>query len=497
MLPNADQPNMIRSTSFDPIPWNPRVGWQGILTCGFGASVGLWALWFITHLPWLRLSEPVSLGILLGYWLLAAAVIGASVGRTQALRVGILSGVVTGLVGLLILGSKLSEVPASGTGEAGDLRPAAALIVAGFVVLGGVIGAIGGLAGAIVRGSATGFAVERGGWDGETAASAWSRRFAWVTAAGMVPLLLIGGLVTSTDAGMSVPDWPNTFGTNMFLYPLGPRAAPDVFLEHSHRLFGTLVGLSAIVLMVQVFVSDSRRWVRNWAVGLLLLVIAQGILGGMRVRIGTMLAIENTGTFDRWYAFAHGVLGQIVFAWGIALAAFLSASFREPLSEWPEAGRRIRAFATGAMHATILQLVFGAMYRHTRSTHPLWAHAAFALIVLVMATMAGFLTQRLTGSSRLERNLRRAGGVLAAIVVLQFTLGWVAFVAGGRQHDPETIGQALLRSSHQFNGALLLAVVTWMAMVVRRIPRKASGQAGAEGVGAGTGELRSSQAAAG
>ena len=64
----------------------------------------------------------------------------------------------------------------------------------------------------------------------------------------VAPLLFVGGLVTSTNSGMAVPDWPNTFGSNMFLYPLGPRAQPDVYLEHSHRLFGTLVGLATLKL---------------------------------------------------------------------------------------------------------------------------------------------------------------------------------------------------------------------------------------------------------
>ena len=74
-------------------------------------------------------------------------------------------------------------------------------------------------------------------------------RFAAFVVAATAILIFAGGLVTSTGSGLSVPDWPNTFGTNMFLYPLGPRAAPDVFLEHSHRLFGTLVGLSAIAMV--------------------------------------------------------------------------------------------------------------------------------------------------------------------------------------------------------------------------------------------------------
>src|SRR5690349_15701682 len=105
-------------------------------------------------------------------------------------------------------------------------------------------------------------------------------------AAATFPLVWIGGLVTSSKAGMAVPDWPTTYGYNPFLYPLSTwwNASWDVFVEHGHRLFGALVGLIAIGLVIVVWASDRRMWLRWAAVGALALVCLQGALGGLRVK---------------------------------------------------------------------------------------------------------------------------------------------------------------------------------------------------------------------
>ena len=93
------------------------------------------------------------------------------------------------------------------------------------------------------------------------------------------PLIWVGGLVTTYDAGMAVPDWPGTYGYNLFLYPyktwlLGPF---DLFIEHGHRLLGAVVGLVAISLVISAHFKESRRWVFVLALGLLVAVITQGL----------------------------------------------------------------------------------------------------------------------------------------------------------------------------------------------------------------------------
>src|SRR3954453_19521511 len=129
---------------------------------------------------------------------------------------------------------------------------------------------------------------------------------ALLTAVATFPLIFMGGLVTSHGAGMSVPDWPNSYGYNMFLFP--PRLwIGGILYEHTHRLMGTVVGMLSIALAVTAwwteiksFVrwliakvrrepappwqqSTQRRWVQWLCVGVLGAVIFQGVLGGLRV----------------------------------------------------------------------------------------------------------------------------------------------------------------------------------------------------------------------
>src|SRR5438105_711223 len=105
---------------------------------------------------------------------------------------------------------------------------------------------------------------------------------ALLTAAATFPLIFMGGLVTSHGAGMSVPDWPNSYGYNMFLFP--PRLwIGGILYEHTHRLMGTIVGMLSILLTIMAWRVESRRWVRWLATGVLGAVIFQGVLGGLRV----------------------------------------------------------------------------------------------------------------------------------------------------------------------------------------------------------------------
>src|SRR5437588_8421490 len=107
-------------------------------------------------------------------------------------------------------------------------------------------------------------------------------RLALLTACATFPLIFMGGLVTSHQAGLSVPDWPNSYHYNMFLFP--PRLwIGGILYEHTHRLMGTVVGMCAIVLTIVAWKTEERRWVRWLATSVLGAVIFQGVLGGLRV----------------------------------------------------------------------------------------------------------------------------------------------------------------------------------------------------------------------
>ena len=135
--------------------------------------------------------------------------------------------------------------------------------------------------------------------------SRWPHRIAIALAAVVFPLIWVGGLVTTYDAGMAVPDWPGTYGYNMFLYPVetwitGPF---DLLVEHGHRLLGSLSGFIAIALVIVTWKTETRRSVRWFSVALLLLVIGQGVLGGLRVLLDA-----------RTLAKLHGCVGPAFFA---------------------------------------------------------------------------------------------------------------------------------------------------------------------------------------
>lgn len=440
----------------------PSATLRPALALGLGLALVLWCLWFITHLPWLALPEKISLPIILGGWFLLAFLWGFRLGSLPSLTPP-LAGFVAGLAGLPALGTKLKHADASGTGAALDLKPSAALIVLGFLALSTALVGLGLYLGGKVRGPAASHAL-----DPQDHASRWNARLARVAVASVLPLLLVGGLVTSTASGMAVPDWPNTFGSNMFLYPIGPRAAPDVFLEHSHRLFGTLAGLTSLVLLLAVLLSSATRWCKGWALALFLLICIQGVLGGIRVREGNVIHTMD----DKFYRTIHGVLAQFIFAGGVALAAYMSSAYRLSPPTLPDA-RKLRAFATGALHVLFLQLIFGAMYRHTRSSHALWSHVAFSMIVTVAVALAGMIAAGLKHDHPQGTIIRRAGAWAIASLVLQFSLGWLVFLVGGKDLQPASLGQALLRSAHQANGAALLGLVTCLAVFARRLPKTA------------------------
>src|SRR5262245_45069052 len=127
-------------------------------------------------------------------------------------------------------------------------------------------------------------------------------RFALFTACSTAFLIFVGGLVTSNEAGLSVPDWPTSYGWNMFTFPYS-KWVGGIFYEHVHRLIASFVGFLTVVLTVWIHLKERRRWVRWLSVGALLAVITQGVLGGLTVIFWLPLAISMT----------HATLAQTFF----------------------------------------------------------------------------------------------------------------------------------------------------------------------------------------
>jgi heme a synthase len=184
--------------------------------------------------------------------------------------------------------------------------------------------------------------------------SKWLNRFAWLTCVATLLLICSGGMVTSKNVGLAVPDWPTTFGYNMFLFPVS-KWVGGILFEHTHRLMGSLVGFLTIILAVWLWLREDRRWVRSLGVIALVGVILQGILGGLRV---TMMK-DQIGIFHA--CVAQAFLGLLVFISLVTTKFWLSIANRHfDLQKFSP----IKAMAIAITVAIYVQLALGATMRH-------------------------------------------------------------------------------------------------------------------------------------
>ena len=182
-------------------------------------------------------------------------------------------------------------------------------------------------------------------------------RLALLTAAATFPLIFMGGLVTSHGAGMSVPDWPNSYGYNMFLFP--PRLwVGGILYEHTHRLAGVVVGLLAIAATACAWKVEPRRWVRWLCTALLGAVILQGVIGGLRVVLVKLdLAVVHA-------CFAQAFFCLAAFVAVVTSRWWIGAGSRPSDDGEGAAGRKLFRLAAVAVFSIYLQLVIGALMRH-------------------------------------------------------------------------------------------------------------------------------------
>lgn len=292
------------------------------------------------------------------------------------------------------------------------------------------------------------------------------------------PLIWVGGLVTTYDAGMAVPDWPGTYGYNLFLYPyeswlLGPF---DLFIEHGHRLLGAVVGLVAIALCVAAFRSDPRPWFRGFAVAVLVAVILQGLLGGVRVLLG-----------DRTFAMIHGCTAPIVFSLCVIAAVASSRWWWQagPPSQGPRVSRGLLLLVGGLVAISYSQLILGAQLRHVQPTatpggfaHTVAMHVLTAVILWALTAVAWPLLRRCG-----DLTLSRPGLGLIGLVGLQILLGvgtWVvnygfpSFLkwypgAAGFLLRSKGFGDSMIVTAHVATGSLILAVATMILVRLARL----------------------------
>jgi cytochrome c oxidase assembly protein subunit 15 len=246
----------------------------------------------------------------------------------------------------------------------------------------------------------------------------------------------------------------------MFLYPLA-RMTGGVYYEHAHRLYGTLVGLTTIVLTIHLFRADSRRWLKVLAVVAVLMVIIQGTLGGFRVSEAALedgVEVSTPGHESVWslrLAVVHGVFGQVFFSVLVAIAVFTSRTWRTAGSPTCRASASSDRLASGLLVILIIaQLVFGAVQRHFNKG--LLIHITLAVIVVTLAVACGVLAW---GRNPGQPTLLRWGKLLTAWTLVQLMLGMGALIGIGiyGQVKPPPTAEVLLTTAHQAVGAVLLA----------------------------------------
>ena len=251
--------------------------------------------------------------------------------------------------------------------------------------------------------------------------------FALLAALATFLLIIVGGLVTSKGAGMSVPDWPTTYGYNMFLFPYS-KWVGGIFWEHSHRLIATGIGLISIVLVIAAFVKEKRAWVKALAIAFFLAVLIQGVLGGKRVT----MAWDQLGIF-------HALLAQSCLGLAFVVTAVTGRGFLTGSWFADRAAAPLRWLVLAGMLLTYFQLGVAATIRHQ--------HAPLAIRDFPAAY--GQFVPNLSPSALEQINAERAKEQIA----------------------PVTGGQIELQLVHRAGAvALLLVVLAVAALAVQITP---------------------------
>ncbi len=296
----------------------------------------------------------------------------------------------------------------------------------------------------------------------------WLHHYLRLLAAASLLLIAAGGLVTSTDSGLAVPDWPNTYGHFMFSFPFS-KMVGGILYEHGHRLIASVVGLLTIGLAVWAARVESRAWVRRLAWGALAAVVAQGLLGGITVIY----------LLPRPISISHAGLAQLFFALVVSLGVFTSPGWRtrygrtEPLDD--QVLGRLAVIVPACVYG---QILLGATMRHNdaglaipdfplafgRLLPPEWSlgiglHLAHRLGAAAVVAVAAALIVRVFRLHRDRPELARPAVLLGAVLSIQIGLGAWTVWSGLQPH---------VNTAHVAVGALVWVVSVALALRVHR-----------------------------
>jgi len=263
-------------------------------------------------------------------------------------------------------------------------------------------------------------------------------------------LLLAGGLVTSTDSGLAVPDWPLSFGG------LFPPMVGGIRFEHTHRVVAATVGLLTLILTIWIGVKEMRAGVRRLAIACLGAVVLQGILGGLTVlyRLPTVISV------------AHACLGPIFFCLVVVLAEVTRPPATEKISGEEKDSSPLFRISLITTYLVFFQILLGAVVRHTGEG--VGFHVSFAFLVLLLT---GFLVTQTLNHFGDERALLRPSLFLGFLVLIELFLGIGAFIFTQVEGTRAGLGEVIFPTLHQALGSLLLAtavIVTLRSRVTLR-----------------------------
>ena len=418
-----------------------------VLAIGLATTVCMWSAGYIFRMPGDSVPAPMILGVLVAL-LIGGGFIGAC--RTRRGPVGGLwVGLIAGALNLLVLGSL-------GRDLTNDQRIVAYEFVWTpiSVITTGLLAWMGGFFGAKFNPARRQYLHPEGS-------------FTLSTVMATLVLIMAGGMVTGLNAGLSVPDWPDSFKFGMFFFPLSHMTG-GVFFEHTHRLLGTLVGLATLIQAIYLFRHEKRRWVKVTALTALVMVIIQGVMGGLRVTGHFTMATSRLRMDPSTpLAIVHGAFGQVFFAVLVVLAAVCSPSWTSDLQAKPRLGARLgNILAWVLVGVLLLQLTLGAIQRHIGGV--LLLHISVAVVILLLALFSG---ARAWGLNADQPILKRTGLALLCVVMMQVLLGLCAVIAlggGGPLAHPD-LAQAIITTAHQTTGAVLLAIAVLLAMWTKRL----------------------------
>jgi heme a synthase len=264
-------------------------------------------------------------------------------------------------------------------------------------------------------------------------------------------LLMAGALVTSNDAGLAVPDWPLSYGSLM------PPMVGGIFYEHGHRMLATLVGILTIILAVWIWRREKRTWLRRLGWGALGLIVAQGLLGGLTVKLLLPPPVSM----------AHATMAQLFFITILSITIFTGAWWQREQPQEPDPGSpQLRTVAVATTGAILLQTVLGAGFRH--GEFGIGPHLAGACLVLVMVVWVGRIVRM---RFREVKALRKTVIWLHLFFGIQVLLGlaaWSAVLSAKDAPQPLPL-YVTLTVAHVLGGALTLAASTVLMLRAYRL----------------------------